>query len=94
MSIHLAAGTDVDVENQWRATPLLKVPREGHKAISELLINNEADLNVKNVEGKTPLDYAIENNHTNIADLLRKHEGKTGKGLEAKKRHIGWQRNR
>ena len=40
MSIHLAAGTDVGAENQWRATPLLKVPREGHKAISELLINN------------------------------------------------------
>ena len=91
---HLAAGTDVDAKNQWRATPLIKAAREGHKAISELLINNEADLNVKNVEGKTPLDYAIENNHTNIADLLRQHGGKTGKELEAKKRHIGWQRNR
>ena len=86
---HLAAGTDVDAKNQWRATPLLKVPREGHKAISELLINNVADLNAKNVDGKTPLDYAIENNHTNIADLLRQHGGKTGKELEAKKRHIG-----
>ena len=91
---HLAAGTDVDAKNQWRATPLLKAAREGHKAISELLINNGADLNAKNVEGKTPLDYAIENNHTNIADLLRQHGGKTGKELEAKKRHIGWQRSR
>ena len=68
---------------------MIKAAREGHKAISELLINNEADLNVKNVEGKTPLDYAIENNHTNIADLLRQHGGKTGKELESKKRHIG-----
>jgi len=40
----LAAGTDVDAKNQWRATPLLKAAREGHKAISELLINNGADL--------------------------------------------------
>jgi ankyrin repeat protein len=79
VSIHLAAGTDVDAENQWRATPLLKAPREGHKAISELLINNGADLNAKNVDGKTPLDYAIENNHTNIADLLRQHGGKTAR---------------
>jgi len=86
---YLAAGTDVDAKNQWRATPLLKAAREGHKAISELLINNGADLNAKNVDGKTPLDYAIENNHTNIADLLRQHGGKTGKELEAKKRHIG-----
>ncbi|HIM11138.1 TPA: ankyrin repeat domain-containing protein [Candidatus Poribacteria bacterium] len=91
---HLAAGTDVDAKNQWRATPLLKAAREGHKAISELLINNGADLNAKNVDGKTPLDYAIENNHTNIADLLRQHGGKTGKELEAEKRHIGWQRSR
>ena len=94
VSIHLAAGTDVDAKNQWRATPLIKAAREGHEAISELLINNGADLNAKNVGGKTPLDYAIENNHTNIVDLLRKHEGKTGKELEAKKRHIGWQRSR
>ena len=94
VSIHLLAGTDVDAENQWRATPLLKASREGHKAISELLINNVADLNAKNVEGKTPLDYAIENDHTNIADLLHQHGGKTGKELEAKKRHIGWQRSR
>ena len=72
---------------------MLKAAREGHKAISELLINNGADLNAKNVEGP-PLDYAIENNHTNIADLLRQYGGKTGKELEAKKRHIGWQRSR
>jgi hypothetical protein len=32
----------------------LKAAREGHKEISELLINNGADLNAKNIDGKTP----------------------------------------
>ena len=80
---HLAAGADVDAKNEWEATALLKAAREGHKEISELLINNGADLNAKNEVGKTPLDYAIENNHTDIADLLRKRGGKTGAELKA-----------
>jgi SOS-response transcriptional repressor LexA len=35
------------------------------------------------VNGETPLDWAIEKNHTEIADLLRKHGGKTGEELKA-----------
>ena len=31
----------------------------------------------------TPLDWAIEDNHTEIADLLRKHGAKTGEELKA-----------
>ena len=38
-----------------------------------------SDLNVKDNEGDTPLSYA----KGEIADLLRKHGGKTGKKLEA-----------
>ena len=95
--ILIAKGADVSPKSpEYKAgiTPLHEAAFHGHKEIVELLINKGADVNAKNVDGKTPLDYAIENNHTNIADLLRKHEGKTGKELEAKKRHIGWQRSR
>jgi ankyrin repeat protein len=38
---------------------------------------------VKNKDGKTPLDWAIDFKHTEIADLLRKHGGKTGEELKA-----------
>ena len=34
-------------------------------------------------QGLTPLDAANETNHTEIADLLRKHGGKTKKELKA-----------
>jgi ankyrin repeat protein len=34
-------------------------------------------------DGDTPLDWAIEINRTETADLLRKHGGKTGEELKA-----------
>jgi len=41
------------------------------------------DVNTKDVDGKTPLDWAIYYHHPETADLLRKHGGKTLKELEA-----------
>ena len=43
-----------------------------------LPIATGVDGNAKNDNGGTPLDVAIENKQTEIADLLRKHGGKTG----------------
>ena len=57
--------------------------RYDFKEISELLIDKGADVNAKDDGGDTPLDGAIINNETEIADLLRKHGGKTGEELKA-----------
>ena len=38
-----------------------------------LLIEQGADVNARDMDGKTPLDRAIQLNRTEIADLLRKH---------------------
>jgi len=51
-----------------------------HKEVVELLIANGADVNPKDMKGQTPLDMT---NHPEIADLLRKHGGKTGDELKA-----------
>ena len=77
---HLAAGTDVNLGGG--ATPLHPATYSGHKEVVELLIGNGANVNAKS-KGWTPLDIAIEFEHTEIADLLRKHGGKTGEELKA-----------
>ena len=55
----------------------------GHKEVVELLIAKGADVNAKGDGGTTPLDRAIINDEPEIADLLRKHGGKTGEELKA-----------
>jgi len=77
---HLAAGTDVNTKAGGGSTPLFLAALEGHKEVAELLIENGADVNVKSY-GKTPLDMAYDS--AELADLLRKHGGKTGEELKA-----------
>ncbi|SVB63313.1 uncharacterized protein METZ01_LOCUS216167, partial [marine metagenome] len=55
----------------------------GHKEIVELLIAAGADVNAKDQNDYTPLDFANRLKRTEIADLIRKHGGKTKKELEA-----------
>ena len=64
-------------------TPLHEAAEGGHKKVVELLIQKGANINVKNGDGRTPMDLAIEHKNAEIADLLRKHGGKTGEELKA-----------
>ena len=85
---HLANGINVDAVNDrpWK-TPLSLATREGHKEIVKILIAKGADVNAKAQESAlgltTPLNWAITRNHIEIADLLRKHGGKTAEELKA-----------
>ena len=54
---------------------------KGHKEIVKLLIAKGADMNAKMEDGDTPLDLA--KGHPELADLLRKHGGKTAEELKA-----------
>jgi ankyrin repeat protein len=84
----LNKGVDVNAKNDDGQTPLHNAAIQGHKEIAELLIAKGADVNAKNdINGGTPLDWATHPDNPNdtaeIADLLRKHGGKTKKELEA-----------
>ena len=78
---HLDAGADVNAKGKYGRTPLHYAATRGLKKIIELLIAKGADVNAKDKKDFTPLDEA--KNKPEIADLLRKHGGKTKKELEA-----------
>ena len=56
---------------------------ERHNGAVELLIGKGLDVNAKDEDGDTPLDWANGNGNQRTADLLRKHGGKTGEELIA-----------
>ena len=56
----------------------------GKLEAAKLLIEKGADLNIGRAkDGGTPLDVASTRGHAKVADLVRKHGGKTKKELEA-----------
>ena len=56
---------------------------ERHNGAVELLIGKGLDVNAKDEDGDTPLDWVNVNGNRRTADLLRKHGGKTGEELIA-----------
>ena len=74
----ISKGADVSAKSNGGATPLHMAANQGEKEIAELLIAKGADVNTKTDDGDTPLDLAAKRE---IADLLRKHGGKTGEEL-------------
>ena len=76
-------GAAMNTKDDDGRTPLHMVADIGHNGIAELLIAKGADVNAKDKNGRTPLDWAVAWDEPEIADLLRKHGGKTGEELKA-----------
>jgi ankyrin repeat protein len=57
-------------------TGLHKAVRAGHTEIVKLLLEKGADVNLKNVQGWTPLALAKEEDRKDITQLLESHGGK------------------
>ncbi|MDC0065748.1 ankyrin repeat domain-containing protein, partial [Verrucomicrobia bacterium] len=86
---HISAGTDVNAKKRDGYTALQSAARHGHTEVAEFLIEKGADVNAKGLSAGTTgtrvvtaLDWAIFNKHTETADLLRKHGGKTSEELK------------
>ena len=74
---------DVDERDGSGETPLHKAARQGYEEFVTLLVGKGASVNIKDVKSETPLDEANSGNKPEIADLLRKHGGKTGEELDS-----------
>jgi hypothetical protein len=76
----LDAGVDVNAAGRYEMTALHLSAEHRHREVVELLIKREANVNAMDIQD-TPLDLA--NSMPEIANLLRKHGGKTGEELKA-----------
>ena len=74
----LKAGADVYAKDTYGRTPVHNAAASANKEILKLFITKDVDLNVKDEGSRTALDYAIINNKTNTAALLRKYNAKHG----------------
>ncbi|OAL43064.1 hypothetical protein IQ07DRAFT_525101 [Pyrenochaeta sp. DS3sAY3a] len=55
---------------------LHKAAMKGHKSIVELLLEHAADINLEDVQGRTPLTLAKHNSRSEIVDLLQRQGAK------------------
>jgi len=80
----IAHGADVNARDVRGWIPLHAAVDQGHTQVAELLIARGANVNARmKGGGYTVLDLAYLKDHTGLADLLRKHGGKTVEELKA-----------
>ena len=77
ITLLLAAKAAVNARNFYRkATPLHVAIIYNRNEAAQCLIEGNADLNITNLLGESPLDYALEENNEQIVKLLRERGAK------------------
>ncbi|MHC4631174.1 MAG: ankyrin repeat domain-containing protein [Planctomycetota bacterium] len=69
-------GADVNAKDRWGWTPLHYMAKDDNRSMAQLIIAKGADVNAKDNSGETALSVAKEKGHTEVVELLRKHEAK------------------
>ncbi|MDM7995879.1 MAG: ankyrin repeat domain-containing protein [Acidobacteriota bacterium] len=70
----LERGIDIDEPYRMNKTALIVASQAGKLEIVRLLIARGADTNLRDTDGKTALDHAIEQKHSGVAEILRRAE--------------------
>ena len=66
----LKSGARINVKDMHKITPLINACQLGFCKIAKLLIENDASLNLQDVDGNTALHWAVINNKTDIVQML------------------------
>ena len=72
-------GADLNAKDRYGFTPLHYAVRELKKDELATLIKAKANVNSVDNHGLTPLDYALQYQYKDLADVLKKHGGKSSK---------------
>ncbi|KAK4459808.1 putative ankyrin repeat domain-containing protein [Cladorrhinum samala] len=72
--LSIQEGVQLDVTDPGGYTPLHRAAENGHKAIVQLLIDNEADVNAEDKKGSTALIMASQGGYEAIVQLLIDNE--------------------
>ena len=60
----------IDLFTNWKSTPLHVAASKGHADIVKILLMNNADRTLKNEAELTPLQEALQEGQTEIANIL------------------------
>lgn len=72
VKILLDIGVSVNVKSKFgELTAMMRASYYGHKKIVQMLLDAGADINARDADNHTALQYAIGNDHTDIANLLK-----------------------
>ncbi|MBL58643.1 MAG: hypothetical protein CMO75_03125 [Verrucomicrobiales bacterium] len=74
-----------DLKKKYGGNPLFAAVYNGHYNIISVLLNNGANVNARDVNGETPLDWAISRNDIKSDLMLRSGGGKTSMELDLSK---------
>jgi tankyrase len=66
----VSVGASVNATDLWRYTPLHEAAIKGKSEIVRLLLENHADVNLRNCDGKRPVDVVPEE-FEDVTDVLR-----------------------
>lgn len=66
----VAAGADLNAQDQKGESALMKAAKQGHAALVALLLAAGANRELRDKRGKTALSKAMKNRHMDVARLL------------------------
>ena len=69
------AGADVDIQDKFNTTALMRAASDGNTAAVQMLLKKNADFTLRDKDGLTASDYALRAGHVEIVEML-KHKSK------------------